>query len=72
MSLTVPVYESYALPRAILLAGRDRADFDDDLTDRRCSFSATMEREIVPEVMFRMLAWSPVKVMEKMAFCPAA
>ena len=43
----MPVYDSYALPRAILLAGRDRAEFDDDLTERRYSISATVEREIV-------------------------
>ena len=46
MSPTVAVNESYALPHAILLAGRDRAEFDDDLIERRCSFSATVEREI--------------------------
>ena len=46
VSPTVPVNESYALPHAILLAWRDRAKFDDDLTERRYSFSATVEREI--------------------------
>ena len=46
VSPTVPVYESYALSHALLLAGRDRAKFDDDLTERRYSFSATVEREI--------------------------
>ena len=38
VSPTVPVNESYALPHAILMAGRDRAKFDDDLTERRYSF----------------------------------
>ena len=49
VSPTVPVNESYALLHAILLAGRDRAKFDDDLTERKYSFSATVEREIATD-----------------------